>query len=592
LRTLLIADSAIDQSRCVVQRLMGFARTSNRYFPSGIAVADARRNFRLPVVDLRSDAVFAFAMSALWLVLYNARFWTDTVAAMWHGNAGSAFFFVSFFVFVLCIQALLLLLLPSRRLMIGGASMLFLVAALSSYFSAKFGVVMNKDMLRNAFETDTAESRGLLTFELLARFVAMGIVPAIAVWRVRLPRMRALQGLRHRLFWIGVILIVCTCALLSASASYAVFFREHKPIRYALMPAAPVTSALAVLFDKNTGERGPLVNASGPAQRTVTPRARPLVIVMVVGETARAANFELGGYARPTNPELSTLDGLVYFSETTSCGTATAISVPCMFSHFSRRDFGVDDAAHYANLLDALKEAGLDVEWRDNNAGCKGVCARISQIDYGNQRDPRLCSDGYCYDEVLITDLPARLESITQDTVIVMHQIGSHGPAYAERYPPEFEKFKPACRSNQLQRCTPQEVINAYDNTIAYTDHVLARTVDALRAASSRIDGLMIYASDHGESLGEQGLYLHGLPYTFAPETQKHVPMLMWLSPTYALRTGVTMNCLQARATQAFSHDNIYHTLLGAAEVVNNSYDAELDILADCRKPHWPSNHE
>jgi lipid A ethanolaminephosphotransferase len=358
------------------------------------------------------------------------------------------------------------------------------------------------------------------------------------------------------------------------------------------MPVAPITSALGVLFDKNKGDRGPLINASGQAQRIGPVRAKPLVIVMVVGETARAANFQLGGYARPTNPELAATGGLIYFPETTSCGTATAISVPCMFSRLPRRDFDVDEAPRYANLLDALQEAGLEVEWRDNDAGCKGVCARVHQISYSADRDAKLCRESYCYDEIMLTDLPAKLASLTRDTVIVMHQIGSHGPAYAERYPPEFERFKPACRSNQLQRCTPQEIVNAYDNTIAYSDHMLARTIEVLRDASSHIDGMLLYASDHGESLGEQGLYLHGLPYAFAPDTQKHVPMLMWLSPTYAARAGVATACLRSQAERPLSHDNIYHTIMGAAEVRNASYDPQLDMLAACRGPAWPSDHE
>jgi lipid A ethanolaminephosphotransferase len=171
----------------------------------------------------------------------------------------------------------------------------------------------------------------------------------------------------------------------------------------------------------------------------------------VVGETARAANFQLGGYTRATNPQLSAIDGLVYFPETTACGTATALSVPCMFSHLPQREFEVDEAHRYTNVLDALQGAGLDVEWRDNNAGCKGVCARVRQISYHGRQNSTFCRESNCYDEIMLTDLPGKLATFTRDAVIVMHQIGSHGPAYAERYPPQFEKFKPACRSNELQ---------------------------------------------------------------------------------------------------------------------------------------------
>jgi lipid A ethanolaminephosphotransferase len=541
--------------------------------------------------QVRSDATFALIVSAVWIAFYNVRFWTDTLNAMWHGSAGSVAFLGSLIVLVWCLQASLLLLLPSRRSMIGAASIFFVVAAASSYFSLKYGVVMNKDMLRNVFETDAAESQALLSIGFVEQVVILGVIPALLVWKVRLPAMRSSKRLRKRAIAITVMLGACGLALLSTSASYAVFLREHKPIRYTLMPIAPVTSALSVLFDKNKGG-GPAINVSGQAQRTAPPRGKPLVIVLVVGETARAENFQLGGYARPTNPSLAATNGVIYFPETTSCGTATAISVPCMFSHLPRSEFNVDDAAGYMNLLDALQQAGLGVEWRDNNAGCKGVCARVKQVAYPANSDPTLCRESYCYDEIMLKDLGATLESLTNDTVIVMHQIGSHGPAYAERYPPEFEKFKPACRSNQLQRCTPQEIVNAYDNTIVYTDHVLGRAIETLRGASSRVDSMLLYVSDHGESLGEQGLYLHGLPYSFAPDTQKHVPLLMWLSPTYVTRTGVSTACVREHASEAFSHDNVYHTVMGAAEVRNASYNAKLDILEACREQGAPRDHE
>lgn len=532
----------------------------------------------------RSDTAFAFGVSLLWLAIYNVRFWQDSVQAMWHGTIGSAVFFASLFLVVWCLQALLLLLMPTRRAMRGAASALFVVAAVGTYFATKYGVVMNKDMLRNVFETDAQESLALLSGELFVQVLLLGALPALLVWKIRLPVMRASTRLRKRSVAILSLLALCAVALLGCSASYAVFFREHKPIRFTLVPVAPLTSAIGVAFDKNKGERGPLINASGVAQRTASPRPKPLVVVMVVGETARAADFELGGYGRHTNPELAALDDLVYFPHATSCGTATALSVPCMFSHLPRREFDVDEAPRYANVLDALQSTGVHVEWRDNNAGCKGVCARVASV--------ASCRESSCYDEVMLDGFAGKLDTLQADTVIVMHQIGSHGPAYSQRYPPEFEKFRPACHSNQLQRCSAQEVVNAYDNTIVYTDHVLARTIDMLRQASNTVDGMLMYVSDHGESLGEQGMYLHGMPYAFAPDTQRHVPMLLWLSPAYAARQGIDVQCLESHAGEPRSHDNVYHTLLGAAEVRNDSYDAKLDLLAECRKLHLSGDHE
>jgi lipid A ethanolaminephosphotransferase len=540
----------------------------------------------------RSDVAFAFAVSLIWGLFYNARFWMETIHAMWRGSVASVAFLASLFLLVWSLQAVLLLLLPSRRLMLGAASICFVVAAAGSYFATRFGVVLNEDMLRNVFETDVAEARSLVGADSVGHILLWGLLPALLVWKVQLPATPWSQRMRRN--WTAIVCSVgaCVVALLSCPAAYAVYFREHKPIRYSLVPAAPVTSAISLALDKSHGDRGPPINVSGRATRVGPPHPKPLVIVLIVGETARAANFELGGYGRRTNEELRETEGLVYFPDTTSCGTATAQSVPCMFSHLPRRDFDVEAADRYTNLLDALRDAGIQVEWRDNNAGCKGVCARVETARYQPDSDPRLCQYSYCYDEILLTGLEEKLSMIESDTVIVMHQIGSHGPAYFERYPPDYEKFRPACHSNELQRCSPEEIRNAYDNTIAYTDHVLAQTIALLRQAAEDVDPMLIYVSDHGESLGEQGLYLHGLPHAFAPETQTHVPMLMWLSPSYASRGSIAIDCIASRSSAAFSHDNIYHTVLGAAEVRNVSYDPSLDILATCRRSTSLQNHE
>jgi lipid A ethanolaminephosphotransferase len=534
----------------------------------------------------------------VWSVFYSVPFWRESAHAMWHPTLGGVGFMLSLLTLVVSLQAMLVLTMPGRTLMRAAASSLFVVAAASSYFSVTYGALMNRDMLRNLLETDSAEVGGLLNARLIVTLFVCGVLPAILVWRVAIPEVTWVQRLRQRLGFFVVATSACAAALFAFSANYAVFFREHKPVRYLLMPAAPTYSLASLL---GTGERltanGPLINSAGAARRSAQANARPLVVFVVVGETARAANFELAGYERPTNPELRSVadddaGSLVYFSHAVSCGTSTAESVPCMFADLGREQFRVEDANRHTNLLDALVQAGIDVEWRDNNAGCKGVCARVHRVDSSEHRDPGLCEHANCYDEILLTDLPARLAQVREDTVIVFHQIGSHGPAYAERYPPDFERFKPSCRTNQLQRCSAEEVRNAYDNTIAYTDHVLARMIDTLRGASDRLDTLLIYASDHGESLGEQGIYLHGMPYSFAPRVQKEIPMLMWASAEYQTRVGLHHDCLQARARLPSSHDNLYHTILGATDVRNRAYEPKLDLLAACRAEPVGFDHE
>jgi len=541
---------------------------------------------------LHSDVALILVVATTWAVLYNLQFWHLSVAAMWHPSAGAALFLTSLFVVVLCLQALLLALVPTRVGLRIAASALFLVAAGTSFFASDYGAIMNTEMMRNLIETDRAEVGGLMSFDLVAHLLVLGALPAVLVWRVTLPPITWRAQLKQRLIFIGALLAVCAAALFASSANYAVFFREHKTIRYALSPASPVVSLARLLSAKEKRDpNAPLIDPAGNVQRTAGVHDKPLVLFLVVGETARAANFQLGGYSRATNPELSGRQDLVYFDHATSCGTSTAISVPCMFSHLPREKFDVEQADRYTNLLDSVTKAGFAVEWRDNNAGCKGVCARVVQVAYPGKADPVHCPNSYCYDEVMLSDLAAKLEHVQQDTVVVFHLIGSHGPAYSERYPPQFEEFKPACRSNELQRCTSQEVVNAYDNSIRYTDHVLAQQIDLLQANASRFDSVLMFASDHGESLGEQGIYLHGMPYAFAQRVQKEVPMLFWASRGYVERTGLSMSCLQAHAHAAISHDSLYHTVLGALALSNAVYDRSLDFLAQCRSA-LPQSHE
>ncbi|WP_129642046.1 phosphoethanolamine transferase [Peristeroidobacter agariperforans] len=536
-------------------------------------------------IPCSSDVTFAFGVSFIWLALYNVRFWELSAAAMWHPSAGSVLFMTSLFVLAWVVLTLLLLLSPTRWVMRAAASLMFVIAAFSAYFMSEYGAIMNQEMMRNVLQTDHAEVEALLNAEVTLHGVLLGIIPALLVWRVRLPETSWRAQMGQRLIAVVVALGVAVAGMFASSADYATFFRAHKPVRYTLNPIAPIVSMVGLVAGSNrTNAAAPLIDPAGKIERTAAAPAKPLVLFLVIGETARAANFQLGGYARETNPELSQISGLTYFANTSSCGTSTAISVPCLFSHLPRTQFKVDEAGRYKNLLDSLDQAGFEVQWRDNNSGCKGVCARVTNIDYNQHSDPKYCHDSNCFDAVMLEDLPETLRKIERDTVIVFHQKGSHGPFYSERYPKQFEKFQPACRSNQLQHCSQQEIANAYDNTIAYTDHVLASQIRMLREASARLDSVLIYASDHGESLGENGIYLHGLPYAFAPAAQKEVPMLLWTSEGYVRRARLQPDCLRTEAQLPISHDFFYHTVLGAAELRNQAYDRRLDLIAGCRR--------
>ena len=557
-----------------------------------------RRLWWLPRARFSSEIGFALTVSALWLLVYNLRFWNEVFGALWRPDLSGIVFLIALATLLLFVHALLLLLVPTRPGMKAAAAVLCVVGSAAAYFTSSFGTLMNVDMIRNVFETDAAEARDLLSVAFVVQVALLGVVPAVLAWRAELPAMGWRKQLGQRMAFAGAGLVFCLALALATSASFAVLLREHKPLRSQISPVSAVwnTGIYVAGQLRSAADDSLLPDPGGQPWRagtsapvTTRPTRKPVVLVLVVGETARAANFQLGGYVRATTPQLAARRDLYYFANATSCGTSTAISVPCMFSQGGRENFSPAIAARIPNLLDVLAKSSVGLVWFDNNSGCKGVCARVMTVDYGATSASRpasgACSEDRCYDAILSEGLSARLSALTAqdgDQLIVLHQNGSHGPAYSERYPPREEQFRPACHSNRLDRCSHEEVVNAYDNSILYTDKVLAEQIRRLEAFQDRFDTMFIYASDHGESLGEQGLYLHGMPYSFAPVEQKQVPLLIWMSRGFRLRHNLSESCLMAQTTNAVSHDNLFHTVLGAFGLRNLSYRPEQDLVSSC----------
>jgi lipid A ethanolaminephosphotransferase len=551
-------------------------------------------------IRCRSHIVFAAAVAVVLIVLHNWRFWQQTLAVVHPANVGDVWFILSLFLLVVFIHACAVLLFPGTRSLQIVAAILFVLAAVAGYFRDEFGVIIDKDMIRNVVRTDTQEALDFLSPRLVLYVLVLGLIPAFIVARVQLPDVSIGQQFiqRSRFFGIGIVATVL-CAL-PAVSHYASFLREHRNVRNLLNPAEPIYAALDYSFSTDFVHSGPVVDLSGVARRTAASKEqRPLLLFLVIGETVRAQNFQLGGYARATTPELSQQNGVFYFDNARSCGTSTAVSLPCMLSHLGRSSFDPRQAARQTNLLDALKNAGFRVEWRENNTGSQGVAVRVKTIEYskgwpryvsaaggGTEAGPHpddLCKSGGCFDEIMLSGLGEELKTIAQDTAIVFHQMGSHGPAYWQRYPIRFEDFKPVCQTTELGRCSREEIVNAYDNSIRYTDHNLAEQIRLLMAMSEQADSLLIYASDHGESLGEKGLYLHGAPYFVAPDEQTRIPVLLWMSDGYRKRFSINDRCLQGKRSEPVSHDNIYHTVIGGLGISNDLYDTNRDIVARCR---------
>ena len=465
-------------------------------------------------------------------------------------------------------------------------SLFILLSASAQYFIWTFGVVIDRSMIANIFDTTPAESFALLSTQMVIVLGLSGLLMVLVAWWIKVRRPASFwRGTAMRLLNIAVsaLLIVLVAALFYKD--YASVFRNNKELVKSLSPSNSIV-ALNSWYAHNRMDNLPLVKIGEDAKQKAVMHngARKNLTIVVLGETSRAENFSLGGYDRETNPRLKQ-DDVVYFPKTTSCGTATAVSVPCMFSNMPRAHYDEELAHHQEGVLDILQRAGVQVLWNDNDGGCKGACDRVPHQNVTNLNLSGECIDGECYDDVLFHNLDSYIDNLQQDGIIVLHTIGSHGPTYYNRYPAEFKKFTPTCDTNEIQSCTQQQLTNTYDNTILYVDYVVDKAIKLLQSKQDRFTTSLVYLSDHGESLGEDGVYLHGLPYSIAPDTQKHVPMLLWLSPDYQQRYGVSSQCLQQQAkTNDYSQDNLFSTLLGLLGVDTREYQAKDDLLTPCRE--------
>lgn len=481
---------------------------------------------------------------------------------------------------------MILYLLPfsARRVFKPVAMAMLVIAAACSYFMDSFGTVINRSMIVNVLRTDMREAADLLQPGFFLHVILQGVVPAWLLARCEIRHEGFLRECRNRLLVLLAVL-ACISTLMATQYSELAFWgRENRRVRLYLNPIMPISAAFGVAHENLfSGPPAPPMPIATDAVRVARPDARPLLVVLVVGETARAANFQLDGYARDTNPRLAQIPGVINFPDVSSCGTATAESVPCMFSLLQRKNFSRSKAAKQENLLDVLERVGVEVSWRDNDSGCQEVCRRVDYQSLEDSRDPGHCDEKGCRDGILLRALEEKPPGTGTARLLVLHQKGSHGPAYFRRYPESARRFKPDCRDENVQRCSLEETVNAYDNSIVYTDEVLASLIGRLEQTQDQMDAVLIYVSDHGESLGENGFYLHGLPYGIAPRVQTHVPMLAWFSSQAPQALGLDLACLRKNSRRAYSHDNIFPSLLGLLDVKTRSYAIQEDIFAACR---------
>ncbi|MDW6004903.1 phosphoethanolamine transferase [Vibrio mangrovi] len=466
-------------------------------------------------------------------------------------------------------------------------SVLIIVSSIVCYASYNYGVIFDIDMIRNIVETNTGEATSYLSMNSVLWIVILGIIPTISLWLSPIrPEPKPIRFIGKKLLTIVLSLLGIIVIAMFYYQDYASVGRNNSYLRKLIIPTYYVHSINR--FVKENYLTAP-INYKQIGQDAYQPvseatNGKPTLFVFVLGETARSQNYQLNGYPRETNPYTSQSD-VIAFQNVSSCGTATAVSVPCMFSRLNKSDYDERVAINQDNVLDILNRAGVDILWRENDGADKHVPARLREEILSRSDTNSLCNGTSCLDMKLLEDFQGKVASMKGNRMIVLHLMGSHGPTYYQRYPKDMAVFQPDCPRADIENCTHEQLVNSYDNTIHYTDYVVGQAIDQLKSLEDKYNTALIYMSDHGESLGEDGVYLHGLPYSLAPKYQTHVPLLLWMSPGFRQAKSVDESCLKTEAQQAqISHDYLFDTLLGAMDVTTSAYRPNQDVFAKCRQ--------
>lgn len=520
--------------------------------------------------------------SLLLTLFYNTSFFKNLVG-VYSFSGINILYCISVFLTLFLFITFVLSLFNSRYILKPFLIIVVMISAFTAYFMNTYNVVIDHSMIRNAMETNFNESYDLLSFELIVYVILLGLIPSFVIYKIPVEYGTFKQESFRKIKTLLITFVLIAVTILAFSKFYTSFFREHKSIKYYANPTYWMFSIGNYTKRTYFKSKNVLKPQGEDAAIHETDEDKKELVIMVVGEATRADRFSLNGYEKETNPLLKQQE-IYNFSKIASCGTSTAHSVPCMFSMFDRDKYSYKKGISNENVLDVLTHTKqVHVLWRDNNSSSKGVALRVQYEDYRSSKTNTICEkDGECRDEGMLVGLEDYIEKNKgEDILIVLHQMGNHGPAYYKRYPKEFEKFTPVCKTNQLEKCTKEEISNAYDNAILHTDAFLSKVIDFLKPYSKTHETAMLYMSDHGESLGEDGLYLHGMPYFMAPDTQTHVASVMWFGE--GMKEDFDIKKLESLKEQPFSQDNLFHTLLGMFEVETHLYKKEMDILSSVR---------
>lgn len=427
----------------------------------------------------------------------------------------------------------------------------FVINSIAVYFVNTYSVIIDESMIGNILNTKLEESSSFFSLTLIVYFLLLGVLPSIYIIKTKIITVTA-----KSFFIISSLTLLFILTLVFANASNWLWIdKNSKTLGGLAMPwSYSVNISLFYVHEAKKNEKEILL-----PNATLKDNEKS-VVVLVIGESARSQNFSLYGYNKNTNPLLSKTNNIYHFNAN-SAATYTTAGVKSILEHKNTNDL-------YEILPNYLFRNNVEVIWRTSNWG-------EPPIHIKNYQDRKFlkqnCIGESCnYDEVLLTGLKEQiLASKKNKILIVLHTSTSHGPTYSKKYPLHFETFKPVCNSVELGNCSQTELINAYDNTIVYTDYILSNVIEDLKQLSA-YKSTMIFVSDHGESLGEKNLYMHGLPLSIAPKEQYEIPFIVWVSDNSARKL---------KPNDLLSQNHVFHSVLNFLNIESPIYNEDMNIF-------------
>lgn len=514
------------------------------------------KNLKITRLFNRRLSLFAFSaiVSLATMLLYNIPFFEYALQNT-NQSTGVRLFLIASLVVVMLLVNFMMTYLIMYLLRMAGRILLAILAiinATSLYFILTYNIIIDEITIGNVFNTRYSEASGFFSWSLWAFIIAFGVLPGLFCLLQPVVPGKAKQMGKYCGASLGIVLV-----LLVANINQTLWIGQHDTeLGGLLQPWSYVVNSIRVTS----------MNMAKQAEEIKLPDGKitdndKAVVVLVIGESARRANFQLYGYNRANNPLLSKQQGLKVF-QAQSCATFTTAGVKAILEPKNSGDL-------YEPLPNYAFRTGADVVWRTTNWGEPPI--HIDEYENEAKLAARYPDVNRKYDAILYAGLRERIEQSTKNKVlIVLHTSTSHGPAYATKYPKEFEVFKPVAYNVEEGEKDASKLINAYDNSILYTDYLLSNLIDTLRSLKDWKSS-MIFISDHGESLGENNMFMHGIPMKLAPKVQYEIPLLVWTSDGY--------RDYKTNLPEVLEQHYIFHSVLNLLSIQSPAYNKDFDIF-------------